>query len=140
MARGAPRGAPRHRRHLPGFALLRRDFLADGIFLLVEHLLFRFRDVAAVLAGHGALFLPDLMILVMKRGGLTFGQGPILHVLVNPRVLIGEAVVDLFATRVILLPRGVRAGSPGGARKRRGDDGSAQKFAGEALHLTIPRC
>jgi hypothetical protein len=61
------------RRDLRGFALLRRDFLADAIFLLVQHLLLRFRDVAAVLAGHGALFLPDLMILVMKRSGLTFG-------------------------------------------------------------------
>src|SRR5258708_25691597 len=110
MARGAPRGAPRHRHDLPGFALLRRDFLADGIFLLVEHFLFRFRDVAAVLAGHGALFLPDLMILMMQRGRLAAGDRPILDVLVNPAVLIGEAVVYLFAPPVVLLPPRVPAG------------------------------
>ena len=128
-ARSAPRRSPHIlRRDLRGLALLRRDVLADAIFLLVEHLLFRFRDVAAILAGHGALFLPDLMILMMQRGRLAFGHRPILDVLVNPAVLIGEAVVDLFAARVILLPRRIRAGSPGGARKRRGDDGSAAEL------------
>src|ERR1700719_2905204 len=121
-------------------ALLRRDFPADGIFLLVEHLLLRFRDVAAILAGHVALLLPDLMILTMNRGGLTAGQGPLFDVLVDPLVLIGEAVVDLFATRVILLPRRIRARGPGGADQRRGDDGCAQKPGSEAVHLTIPRC
>jgi hypothetical protein len=44
----------------------RRDLPADAIFLLVKRPLVGLGNVPAILAGHVALFLTDLMILMMQ--------------------------------------------------------------------------
>lgn len=78
--------------------------LNDGVFLLVQHLLFRLREVATVPARHRALFGPDLPIIVAHRCGLRVGELAFLHFLVNAFALVRNAVIHLIATRVTLVP------------------------------------
>ena len=69
-------------------------FLAQHVFLLVERLLIDRGDVAIQMS-HVALFLPDLAIVLMERGGLRRGEVSFLHFLVDALVLIDQSVVYL---------------------------------------------
>ena len=62
----------------PARTSLLADLPADRVLLLVERLLFLLRDVAAVLAGHQALFLADLPIILVQGCGLRLGEVPFL--------------------------------------------------------------
>src|SRR5215469_8108290 len=83
------------------------DLPADLILLLVERALLGLREVAAVGAGHGTLFVADRAILAMQPCGLAPGELAFLALLVDTLVLVGEAVVHLFTARMVLLPSGV---------------------------------
>ena len=67
----------------------------------------------------------------MQLGGLSLAQITLLDLLVNALVLVREAVVHLFAARMILLPLGVGVGQRGGrqARQRHGHGGHGQDCA-----------
>jgi len=72
--RSAPMLAVRRVPNERGLAsLLRRYLTADAVFLLVQHRLLALGDMAAILAGHIALFLTNLMIVVVQRVCLTLG-------------------------------------------------------------------
>src|SRR5271154_2352665 len=110
-------------------ALLRRDLAADGVLLTVQLLLLGLRDVAAILTGHVAFFLPYLVVLVMQVRGLRFAQGSGLDVLMNPLVLIAKTMIHLGAPRMILLPRGFRGCGAGESGERYHHGGEAKMFA-----------
>ena len=79
------------------------DLLADRVLVLVERLLLLLGDVAAVLSGHQALFLADLPIALVQGGSLRPAEFALLYLGLDALVLIAEALVDLLATRVVLL-------------------------------------
>jgi hypothetical protein len=79
------------------------DFFADVVFLLVQRILFLLGDVAAILAGHVALFLADLMILPMKIPGLPMRDLAVLGLFVDAAVLIVQPVIHLGAARMTFL-------------------------------------
>ena len=87
----------------PACTSLLADLLADGVLLLVQRLLLLLGDVATVLAGHQALFLADLPIVLVQGGSLRLAELALLHLGLDALVLIAEALVDLLATRVVLL-------------------------------------
>jgi hypothetical protein len=82
--------------------LLFADLLADGIFLLIKCLLFLLGDMAAVLRGHGTLFLTNLAIVLVQGLRLALGQVPFLDFLVNALVLVVQSLVHFMAARMIL--------------------------------------
>src|SRR5580692_6799151 len=88
-------------------ALLRRNLLADAVFLLIKNLLVTLGYVAAVLTGHVPFFLPHLMIVLVQRCRLAFCQRAIFDIVMNSLVLIVEAMIHLLAPRVIFLPGGI---------------------------------
>src|SRR5437868_2267185 len=101
------------------------DLVADAVLLLVQQVLLIRCDVAIVEAGHGALLKANRMILGMQRRGLAGAQFALHHFLMNAIVLIGEAVVDLLATRMVVLPQRLR---------RRGGIGRAEHGKGNCDH------
>src|SRR5271157_5811834 len=70
------------------------DLVADPVLLLVERLLLQLRDVAAVLARHRPLFAADLTIVLVQGRRLGFAEISVLHLIVDARILVGQAVVD----------------------------------------------
>ena len=80
------------------------DLSADRVFLLIEDSLFGFRDMAAVLARHVALLLPNLTIFPMQPLGLLRRQFPFFDFLIDPAILIREPIIDLVRPGMILLP------------------------------------
>src|SRR2546427_6184065 len=46
------------------------NLTADLVLLLVQHMLLAARDMTAVLAGHKAFFLADLVVLLVQRSRL----------------------------------------------------------------------
>ena len=80
------------------------DLSADGVLLMVQHSLLSFGDVATVLAGHQALFAPDLTIVPVRRCRLRPGEIAFFDFLMNAPILIGQALVDLFTAWMRLLP------------------------------------
>src|SRR5579863_620902 len=80
-ARTARRFAPR-----AVVTKLLADLVADAIFLLVERRLLELRDMAAILARHGALFLANLMIVLMQARRLLVGHLAFLHFLMNAEI------------------------------------------------------
>jgi len=95
------------------------NLVADGVLLLIEHLLLAFGDVTAVQLGHIPFFLADGVVLTVKLACLLFGDLALLQLAMNPTVLVGEAVVDLIAPRMIALPSRFGKGRGHGAA----DDG-----------------
>lgn len=51
--------------HVAALLALPTDLVADSVFLLVQRVLLLVRDMAAVLAGHHALFPANLMIFLV---------------------------------------------------------------------------
>src|SRR6185437_15906040 len=98
---GRARGSPRARRRSLA------DLPADLILLLIERALLGLGDVATVRAGHRTLLVADRAILAMQPRSLAAGDLAFLALLVDALVLVGEAVVHLFAARVFRLPGGV---------------------------------
>src|SRR5580692_5339894 len=93
--------------------LLRRNLLADAVFLLVQNFLFGLGNVAAVLTGHVPLFLANLVVVLVQRRRLTLRQRAIFNVVMDSLVLIVEAIIYLLAPRVIFLPGGVSRSGAG---------------------------
>ena len=93
------------------------DLPADGVFLLIERFLLGGRDVAVVELRHRPLFLADRPILAVKLAGLAFADFAFPHLVIDAPILILQTIVDLGASRVILLPlclgHGVRHGDAG---------------------------
>ena len=74
-------------------------------------------DVAAVLRGHVALLLAHGAILPMQRASLALGDLAFLALLLDALVLVGEAVIDLCGSGMVLRPspdlsRGSSASGP----------------------------
>lgn len=113
------------------------DLLAHGVFLLVKGSLVGTGNVAAVMACHGAFFGADLVIFAVQPGCLAAGHFTFLDFLMDSSVLVGQARVDLFATRVILLPLGfVRHCAASHACRQNGDCHTSNQFASE--HCEFP--
>ena len=100
-----------------GLLGLLADLPADGVFLLIERFLLGGRDVAVVELRHRPLFLADSPILAVKLAGLAFADFAFPHLAIDAPILILQTIVDLGASRVILLPlrlgHGVRHGDAG---------------------------
>ena len=109
--------------------LFRWDLTAEIIFLTVQRLLFRLRDMTAVLAGHGAFLLTHLMVFMVQFRGLRPIQRAVLDVLVDAIVLIGKTMIHLLTSRVVLLPSGIRRCGGGEAGQRYQHSGEAEMFA-----------
>src|SRR5450631_651949 len=80
---------------------------ADRVFLSIQRALFLLGEVAAVLAGHHAFLLTDLVVVAMQRGSLGVAHFAFLDLGVDALVLARQALVDLFTARMILPPRAV---------------------------------
>jgi hypothetical protein len=86
--------------------------LANSVFLLIEGFLVGLGDVAAVMACHRTFFLADCFVFLMQRGRLGLRDFAALHFVVDALILIRQAIVDLLAAWVVLLPRGVFVSNP----------------------------
>src|SRR5438876_8565523 len=105
----------------PG-AELAADLLAHVVLLLVQRLLLEPGDVAAVLACHIALFLPDLMVLLVQLIGLLVRQVAFLDLMVDPLVLVVQAIVHLLAAGMRPLPRRIGHCAAGHADREQAHD------------------
>jgi uncharacterized membrane protein YtjA (UPF0391 family) len=72
---------------LHGVGLL-TDLSAHPVFLLIEDALLGFGDMAAVLAGHAALFLANLVILPVELARLLWRDFAFLDFLVDAVILV----------------------------------------------------
>ena len=125
--RSAPSPLWRWRGPATGLArLLRRNLLAEAVFLPVQHPLLGLREMAAILAGHVTLFLAHLVIFPVRRGGLAAGHRAVLHVIVNATILVVQAMIDLGAARMALLPIGFGRSAAGHAREQYRSGGEGQ--------------
>jgi hypothetical protein len=80
------------------------DLPAYVVFLLVQRVVFSPGNMAAVLACHIALLLPDLMVIKMQSRCFGVRHVAFPYFLVNAMVLIREAMVDLSAAWVRRVP------------------------------------
>src|SRR2546427_11511306 len=71
------------------------NLTAALVLLLVQHMLLAARDMTAVLAGHKAFFLADLVVLLVQRSRLAMADLALAHFVVDAAVLVGQAAVDL---------------------------------------------
>jgi hypothetical protein len=85
-----------------------------------------FRDVAAILRRHCVLLLSDLVIFAVKLSRLRMRHIAFFHLAVNPMILVRQALIDMLAPRVVLLPS--RIG------KRRADGYGDQSSCGYSLN------
>ena len=77
--------------------------MADGVLLLIEHLLLAFGDMAVVNFGHITLLLANRVVFLVKLVGLLLCDLAFFQFTVDAAVLVCEPVIDLIATRVIAL-------------------------------------
>ena len=74
---------------------------------MVECALVLLGDMAVIPVGHMVLLLADLAIVFVQGGSLRVAHIPFLHFVMDPLVLVLQAVVHLFPARMLLLPLGV---------------------------------
>lgn len=77
-------------------------------------MLFALGDVAAILRSHVPLFLADLAVVTVQARGLCVRHLALPHFAMDAAILVREALVDLFAARMRVLPR--RVGESGAGR------------------------
>jgi len=118
----------RRGRGIAGEGWLLADLSADRVLLLVQGALLQSRDVAAILAGHVALLLADLAIVLVQAGRLGSTQLPSPSLLTNSVIPVGESVVQLFTPEISVLPWGIGGRRPDQARA---GDGEAGVHAGD---------
>src|SRR5256885_11789140 len=80
------------------------------------------RDMTAVLAGHKAFFLADLVVLLVQRSRLAMADLALAHFVVDAAVLVGPAAVVPCTGRVGLVPSGGGCGAAVAGQRNRGDD------------------
>ncbi len=76
---------------MPMRTTLFSDLLADAVFLLVQRLLFLLGDMAAILAGHGAFFVANLMIFRVQLGSLALGNFALFDFTMDAAILVRKA-------------------------------------------------
>ena len=80
------------------------------------------RDMTAVLAGHEAFFLADLVVLLVQRSRLAMADLALAHFVVDAAVLVGQAAVDLGTARMGLVPGGGGCGTAEAGQRSSGND------------------
>lgn len=84
---------------------LSANLMAQTILLLIERGLINSRQMPTVLARHVALFLTNLMVVLVQGLRLCSRQFPFFDFGVDARVLMQQSVIDFGATGVALRKR-----------------------------------
>jgi len=115
------------------------DLAADPVLLLIERALLGAGDVTAVLARHEALLGADEPVLSVQSTRLAATDFAFATLLIDSRILVVEACIDLGAARMILIPcAGIRKlGRACDDTERKHDDGDARNI-GDGEHWLLP--
>jgi hypothetical protein len=119
------------------FRVLLPDLFAYAIFLLIQHALFRLADMPAVLVSHEPLFLADMAVFPMQLCRLGVGHITFAHLLLNPVILVREALIHLFTARVRRFPRGIGRGCAGIREAQGGHGYNGSELASERVHVFL---
>jgi hypothetical protein len=110
------------------------DLPADAVQLLIERPLLGAGDVTIMEVRHEALLSANDAVLAVQGGGPAPAQPTLAKLVIDPRILSCQAIVDLVAARMEALPPGFsRRGRDGGSEHGNGNAENGE--FGDAVHL-----
>ena len=112
--------------------------MTDVILLAIEPRLLAVGEMAAMPRRHAPLLRADAVIGAMQAGGLRMGHFAFSHFLMDASVLVGEAIVDFLAPRVLRLPGRIGQGRGRKARQRDGRGDGGEDGADRFRHIEAP--